>query len=125
MLTYYANNPPFATHVIPVAQFEQLIQSYIECYAAFANGGRLQKGDYEIAKHNLLAALDEIAADVNRVAQGNENVIIEGGFKPRKTTRSKPGLPAVPQIKKRYAATMAKYLPNATLAPVPSITPAL
>lgn len=98
--TYYKNNPPFTAPVIPKADFEKLVKDYNSRYADFANGGKAQKGDWLIAKAALISGLDQIADDVDEVADGNEATILEGGFQPRKTFRSGKNIPSAPEIEK-------------------------
>ena len=86
---FYSNNPPFNVQPFPESQMEALEAAYIKTQAAFANGGFSQKGAFLTAKQAVIKGLDDIAEAVNQAAQGNEEIIILGGFKPRKVTRSK------------------------------------
>ncbi|MES2621956.1 MAG: hypothetical protein V4615_13990 [Bacteroidota bacterium] len=115
--TYYVNNPPFTTHVFPLGDLENLIKDYHQTHAAFANGGRLQKGDFLIAKGELIAALDIIKEDVNKVAKGNPDVIIDGGFKAVKTFRSKPLMPEAPVIESLERGMSHEILPVCKIVP--------
>lgn len=115
--TYFVNNPPFTTHVFPVGDLENLIKGYHETYAAYSNGGRLQKGDFVIAKGELIKALDIIKHDVNQVAQGNPDIIIDGGFKPVKTFRSKPQMPDAPVIESLERGVSHEILPVCKIVP--------
>ncbi len=96
--TYYKNNPPFTAPVMPKADFKKLVNDYNSRYADFANGGRAQKADWLIARDTLIHGLDLIADNVDEVAGGNEDIILEGGFQPRKTFRSGKNTPPVPEI---------------------------
>ena len=96
--TYYKNNPPFTAPVIPLNNFNKLVADYNAKYADYANGGKAQKGDWLIAKTALLKGLDQIADNVDEVANGNEAIVLEGGFKSVKTSRSNKTIPPVPQI---------------------------
>ncbi len=95
---YYKAGSPFTAPVISQTDFETLMADYNHRYADFFNGGRAQKGAWLIAQTALVEALDLIADDVDEVAQGNPDVIIEGGFKPVKTHRSQAQVLLPPKI---------------------------
>jgi hypothetical protein len=68
--------------------------------------GKLFKAEFKMAKQALLDGMDEIREDVDEVAAGSENIILEGGFKPRKAVRSKKNKPHAPVFEYiRHGAT--------------------
>lgn len=96
--SYFKHNPPFTSPVITEAQFNVLLKNNNDSYMAYKNGGRLMKAEWHIAKAKLMEALDDISEDVNSVANGAEETIVLGGFKPRKVSRARKGKPDTPEI---------------------------
>lgn len=92
----YQNPNPFATVPILEAEFQGLITEYNNKRGAYEQGGLAQKGPYLNARESLLAALDQLAAYVDSVAQGNEAVILLAGFVPSKGNRSGAPAPVQP-----------------------------
>jgi hypothetical protein len=95
---YYKNNPPFTAPVIPEADFKNLLKNYHSTYSDYANGGKLNKGEWLQTQKALIKGLDDIADDVDEVAKGDENVVEKGGFKSIKTFRSDKAEPATPVV---------------------------
>lgn len=95
---YYGNNPPFITPPFPENQLQTLIENYSTTYGQYKNGGKLLKPVFNMARQSLISALDEIAENVNEVAQGDEEVVMKSGFKPTKSFRSGSAAPPQPQI---------------------------
>ncbi|MES2621575.1 MAG: hypothetical protein V4615_12055 [Bacteroidota bacterium] len=107
---YYKNNPPFSAPPITENQLKTLIDNYSQTYGKFKNGGKLLKPVFNKAKDSLLDALDEIAANVNEVAQGDEITVMKAGYKPTKTTRSGAVVPPQPQIETLERGTTGELL---------------
>lgn len=113
--SYYKNNPPFTAPVIPKADFEKLQADYHSTYADYANGGNSQKGAWLMAKTALLQGLDQIADNVDEVANGNELTVAEGGFQPIKTFRSGKNEPPTPEIEKLWHGAEGEILARCKL----------
>lgn len=90
---YYANNPPFTVLPLSLIDFQALIDDYDTKYDAYEKGGEAQKGPFLISKAALMDALDLLSAETDKVADGDEAVIILAGFTPTKAPGEtvKPG----------------------------------
>ncbi|MGE0637303.1 MAG: hypothetical protein AB7G44_16200 [Bacteroidia bacterium] len=90
---YYGNNPPFTIQPVTLAVFQALISDYEEKRSDYENGGEDQKGPFLLAKAALINALDQLAAETDKVAINNKDTIILAGFTPTKTPGEtvKPG----------------------------------
>ena len=90
---YFGNNPPFT--VLPFTQvaYHGKIDNYVSTRAAYVNGGLAQKGPFMLAKKSLMDDTDALADEVDKVADGNPDIIVLGGFVPTKTPGEgqKPG----------------------------------
>lgn len=96
------NMPPMTIII-----FQGLIDAYTNARAAYKQGGLAQKGDYELAKNALMAALDQLAVYVNGIALGNPALITEAGFVPTKGNISPIAKPNQPQF-----VTLTRGLPG-------------
>ena len=95
---YFGNNPPFVVLPFTESAYNDLILKYVEKRSEYVNGGLAQKGPFLLAKTDLMEATDKVAAEVDKVADGNEEIIILAGFVPTKSGSSggdKPGQPVV------------------------------
>ena len=90
---YFAHNPPFTVLPVTLIDFQALIEDYDNKLTAYENGGETQKGPFLIAKTALMDALDLLATETDKVADGNSELIILAGFEPTKTKGEtvKPG----------------------------------
>jgi hypothetical protein len=90
---YYGNNPPFTVLPLPLPAFQALIEDYDNKLSDYENGGEAQKGPFLLAKTALIDALDLLATETDKVADGNSELIILAGFEPTKTKGEtvKPG----------------------------------
>jgi len=91
----YNNNPPFLTPPMMQVDFEQLITFWSNKYAAF-KAHTETKAEMEIAKDNLMTGLDTMSTYVNSVANGDPNIIGQGGFIPTKGSSSQQNPPLEP-----------------------------
>ena len=62
------------------AEFLALINAAQGSYATYDAGGKAQKSDYVTDSTNLIALLDKYAIYVNKVADGNAEIIAVSGF---------------------------------------------
>lgn len=90
---YYGNNPPFTVLPLPLPAFQALIEDYENKLSDYENGGETQKGPFLLAKTALIDALDLLATETDKVANGDSELIILAGFEPTKTKGEtvKPG----------------------------------
>jgi len=90
---FYGNNPPFILQPMPQPAFQALIIDFDNKLSDYQKGGDEQKGPFLVAKEALMDALDDIATEVDKVADGDANIIILAGFVPTKERgeTSKPG----------------------------------
>jgi hypothetical protein len=96
-----ANNPTiFTTPPITPVALQALITDYEVKRNAYKRGGLDQKPAFELAKEALTAALDEVAAYVDGLANGSEAIIVASGNIPTKTTRQPVTVPDKPAIVK-------------------------
>ena len=92
----YSHKPPFDTPPLSKADFDNLVDAYHDTYEKYKNGGKSQKGDFIIAKTNLMAALDNTADYVDALSGVDDGMIILAGYTPTKTGDTKAVIPAVP-----------------------------
>ncbi len=94
------NNTGIFTATTPVTQtvFEGHIATYVLKYNAYKRGGDDQKGPFLLAKGDVLGDMDLFNGAVDTRANGNEDIIILGGFIPTKVTRSASSVPGVPVV---------------------------
>jgi len=85
--------PPFSA-----AQIRALVNNYNNTLTAYRRGGLDQKAAYFHAKQTLTDAVLQVAAYVDNVAAGNEELIVNAGFTTTKTTRSKKAMPDKPLL---------------------------
>lgn len=84
----FGNAGVFATPPVAQPVFEAQIGTYSTARNAYTNGGSNQKAPYEEAKDTLMDTLDQNAAYVDSVANGDPNVIMLAGYTPTKATGS-------------------------------------
>jgi len=96
---WFGNTGTF-TATAPVTQviFEGHIATYVTKYNAYKRGGDDQKGPFLLAKADVLSDMDLFSIAVDARANGNEDIIILGGFKPTKVTRSASTVPGIPIV---------------------------
>lgn len=91
------NNPAiFTTPPIVQADYQTIIDTFINTRAAYKQGGLAQKGAYEMARDTLIGTLVQLADYVNSVALGSEAIITTAGFVPTKGTASSRPMPLQP-----------------------------
>ncbi len=78
----YQNSTIFTTTPFKEDDFNKLITDEEASYAAYKQGGKAQKANFNIARSALFAALDSMANYVDSVANGDENIIMLSGFVP-------------------------------------------
>lgn len=102
------NNPTiYNTPPMTIIVYQVLIDNYTNARAAYKQGGLAQKGDYELAKQALMAALDQLAVYVNGIASGNPALITEAGFVPTKGNKTQVVAPLQPLL-----PTLTRGLPG-------------
>lgn len=85
-------NPP-----VSVAMLTTLISNYSTKFSAYKRGGLDQKPAFVTAKAELIQALDDDADFVDEIADGSEQLIVNGGYVPTKTTKSPQAAPVKPE----------------------------
>ncbi len=93
---WFGNTGTFAA-TAPVTQtvYEGHIATYNLKYSAYKRGGEDQKGPFLLAKADVLSDMDLFSIAVDARANGNEDIIILGGFIPTKVTRTASSVPGV------------------------------
>lgn len=89
----YTNTTVFDTPPIADAAFQTLIDQYNLKRSLYENGGLAQKPGWKYAQSSMLDALNETADYVDTKVDGNENIVILGGYKPTKSVRSEGHTP--------------------------------
>lgn len=82
---------------VPIPSMTIIITDFASRRDLYKNGGINQKGAYLVAKDALINMLDQTAVYVDSVAQGEEAIILNSGFKPTKGSRTPSPKPTVPQ----------------------------
>lgn len=106
----FGNPMTFPAPPIAEPMYMATTAEYALARDAFKNGGAAQKGDYLIARTALMNMLDTTADYVDTVANGNEGIILDGGFVPTKGTAS-----AVVTPLKATGVTLVRTANNAEL----------
>ena len=91
-----AHTTPFSSPPVSPTALAALIVTYSSTNAAYKRGGLDQKPAFINAKIALLDALDQNADYVDEIADGNEELIINAGYVPTKTSASSKPAPAKP-----------------------------
>jgi hypothetical protein len=92
--------PPFL-----LAVFQAIIQAYADARTAYNDGGTAQKSAFMEAYKQLIIALDQLSYYVDELANGNEVLIVQSGFKPTKGSYSARPEATIPTGVKLYQGT--------------------
>lgn len=95
---YFGNNPPFTLLPFTESDYNDRISKYVETRADYVNGGLTQKGPFLLAKTNLMDATDKLAFEVDKVANGDADIITLAGFVPTKSGSSGGDKPTQPVV---------------------------
>jgi hypothetical protein len=94
VLTNLTDNPSvFPDLPVDPTVFMSLITDQVHAYGIYKQGGLAQKPAFQQARAAVLNALDQTAKYVDSVANGNEGVIIQAGFKATKGTKTQKKAP--------------------------------
>lgn len=93
-----ANTTPFPSPPVGPTALGTLITTYINTSVAYKRGGLDQKPAFINAKNALLAALDQNADYVDEIADGSEELIVNAGYVPTKTSSTTKPLPDKPTV---------------------------
>jgi hypothetical protein len=94
VLTNLTDNPSvFPDLPVDPTVFMSLITDQVRAYGIYKQGGLAQKPAFQQARAAVLNALDQTAKYVDSVANGNEGVIIQAGFKATKGTKTQKKAP--------------------------------
>src|SRR5688572_6126075 len=95
----YDHNPPFVAPPFTKAAFDAKVEAVHNTYEAYKNNlGPVTKGNYLIARANLIADMDTLGQFVDALPGVNEGMILLAGFTPTKTGETSAVIPDVPVI---------------------------
>jgi hypothetical protein len=86
----------FPAPAVSVAAMEIIINNYTITLNAYRRGGLDQKPAFASAKTALLDALESNATYVDSIANGNEDLIVKGGYISTRLTKTRLAAPAKP-----------------------------
>ena len=82
----YSNPTVFTNLTVTEANFNLLLSDFNTATADYNTYGKTKRTVYLVAKEKLLHAIDLIASDVDKIADGDESIILLAGFTPTAAT---------------------------------------
>ena len=93
----YGNATVFVTPPISEAAFGVILEDFKSKRTAYKNGGKDQKGAYELAYNLLIKTLDDLGLYVNPIANGDTAIIVLAGYVPTQTGSGSKSAPVIVQ----------------------------
>jgi hypothetical protein len=100
----------FPTPPVLPPSLQALIDDYEVKRSAYKRGGLDQKPAFEQAKTLLMNGLDDNAAYVDSIADGNEAIIVAAGYVPTNTTTSPSQVPSKPEVRVKRGEASGQLL---------------